>query len=455
MTSPSLRSFLDELRLDDDVATIKQTVDPVHELAAYLTELDRGPAIVFGDVRGSDYPVVGNVLATRRRLARAIATPLDGIEAAMLRAIDADDAPVEVTEAPCQQVIEPSPDLTTLPVPTFFEQETGPYITAGVVLARDPLTGAGNASFARLKVLDATTAMIGIAPNHHLSRMARRSTSGRLDVAVVIGAHPAVQLAACLYLDLGDDELRHVATLLGRPLEVVAATSVPLSVPAEAEFVLEGSIDVNDPVPEGLVSEFHGLYEDYGDGIRFTLSALTHRTDPLFQVVLPGWHAEHAYLGAIPIAAGLHRAVARVVPTVERVAVVEAGGGRLAAVIALHPGRAGQARRAMLAGWAEVSLVKQITIVDADVDPWDAIQVEHARVTRCRADRDVLVVPAMTADRSEPLEQVGTAAKIGFDATAKPDDRIEGFRAAAPPLATLERVRLVIDQQGLNPRRKS
>jgi 4-hydroxy-3-polyprenylbenzoate decarboxylase len=114
-----------------------------------------------------------------------------------------------------------------------------------VVIARDPVSGAGNASFARLKVLGAKSALIGIAPNHHLWRMAQRSPSGSLEIAVVIGAHPAIQLSACLYLDLGDDELLHAAALLGRPVEVVAARSVALRVPAEAEFVFEGTFDVH------------------------------------------------------------------------------------------------------------------------------------------------------------------------------------------------------------------
>ena len=448
----SLRDYIDELRRGNEILTVKQRVDPVHELAAYLALLDHGPAVMFDEVAGSEYPVLGNLLATRERIAAALSVPVEGIEAAMLRAAQADDAPAEISRAPCQEVIVTDPDLTALPVPTFFEAESGPYITAGVIIARDPVTGAGNASFARLKVLGARTAMIGIAPNHHLWQMARRSPDGRLEAAVVIGAHPAVQLAACLYLELGDDELHHVAALLGQPLEVVAGISVPLRVPAEAEFVLEGVIDTGEPIQEGLVSEFHGYYEDYGDGVRFTLSALTHRTDPLFQVVLPGCHAEHSYLGAIAIAAGLHRAIDRVVPSVERVAVVEAGGGRLAAVIALRQGRPGQARRAMLACWAEVSLIKQITVVDAGVDPWDAFQVEHARITCCRADRDIVLIPGMSADRSEPLEQDGTVAKIGYDATANSKDRAEGFTPAAPPESVLNRVRTALNHQGINPR---
>jgi 4-hydroxy-3-polyprenylbenzoate decarboxylase len=101
----------------------------------------------------------------------------------------------------------------------------------------------------------------------------------------------------------------------------------------------------------------------------------------------------------------------------------------------------------MMACWSSVSLIKQVTVVDAQVDPWDAVQVEHARVTLCRADRDIVVIPGMSADRSEPLESGGTVAKIGYDATAKPGDRVEGFAPAAPPSAVLARVRDTLERR--------
>ena len=127
-------------------------------------------------------------------------------------------------------------------MPRFFEREGRAYITAGVILARDPSTGRGNASFARFAILDGRTAMVGIAPNHHLALFSRRAAEAgkTLEIAVVIGAHPAIQLAACLYLGVGDDELDCAGSLLGRPVDVVPAKTVDLMVPADAELVLEG-----------------------------------------------------------------------------------------------------------------------------------------------------------------------------------------------------------------------
>jgi 4-hydroxy-3-polyprenylbenzoate decarboxylase len=322
-----------------------------------------------------------------------------------------------------------------LPIPRFFEREARPYITAGVILARDPETGLGNASFARFALLDSRTAMVGIAPNHHLALFSRRAAAaGRpLEIAVVIGAHPAIQLAACLYLGVGDDELECAGSLLGRPVDVVQAETVDLRVPADAELVLEGQIDANHTIDEGFVSEYHGMYEEYGPGFLATFSALTHRNDAIFQVIEPGYHREHIYLGALPIAASLFSAVAAVVPNVRDVAVTEAGAGRTDIVIQIAEPRPGQARRAMFAAFAAVSLVKRVTVVDADIDPWDAVAVEWARINRMKLERDLLLVPQAGTDRSEPMEEGGLVTKAGFDATAKPRDRVEGVDRALPP----------------------
>src|SRR5207302_1915333 len=119
------------------------------------------------------------------------------------------------TDAPVQEVALEAPDLARLTVPTFFTGETGPYITAGVIVAKDPVTDRGNLSFARLKPLGGNRAFIGIAPNHHLATLLRHAAERgeTLPIAVTFGHHPVVLLAATLYLGLGEDEL-HVAGAL-------------------------------------------------------------------------------------------------------------------------------------------------------------------------------------------------------------------------------------------------
>jgi 4-hydroxy-3-polyprenylbenzoate decarboxylase len=366
----------------------------------------------------------------------------------MLAALGNPLAPVEIAAPPCHQTAAEGPDLGRLPIPWFFEHETGPYITAGVIVARDGRGGAANLSIARLKPLGGARAMVGIAPNHHLAALARRAAARAetLPIAVTIGNCPAVLLASCLYLDLGVDELAHAGGLLGEAVQV-ARTVAGLAVPAHCEIVLEGRLDPGERVYEGLVSEFHGMYEDYGEGWVVTFDRLTTRRDPIYQAIEPGRYREHLLLGGTAIAAGLAAELRRVVPAVREVAVPEGGAGRLAAVVSLEPdARPGSAQRAMFAAWASVSLIRTVTVVDADIDPWDPVEVEWARTCFARPDRDLLVAPGGAADRAEPLELRGTVAKLGIDATRKPADRAD-HRVAAPPAETLASARLKLDRE--------
>jgi 4-hydroxy-3-polyprenylbenzoate decarboxylase len=439
----SIRPFLAELERQGALARIDKLVDPCFEVSAFLSAADAGPALLFEKVLGSNLRIAGNLLNSRERIATALDIDTLKILPRIREAIRAPLPPLEVVGAPVQSVVVTDAPLAALPVPRFFERESRPYITAGTIIARDPESGRGNLSFARLAVLDGRSAMVGIAPNHHLALFARRAAAaGRtLDIAVIVGAHPAIQLAACLYLGVGDDEMECAGRLLGEPVRMVRARTVDLQVPAEAELVLEGRIDANHPIEEGFVSEYHGMYEAYGPGYLTTFSALTRRDDAILQVIEPGYHLEHIYLGALPIAAGLFNAVAAVAPNVLDVAVTEAGAGRTDVVVQLAAPRPGQARRVMFAVFAAVNIVKRVTVVDDDIDPWDAAAVDWARTHRMRLERDLMLFPNAGADRSEPMENAGLVTKAGFDATAKSNDRAEGNERAQPPAAVRESVK--------------
>jgi 4-hydroxy-3-polyprenylbenzoate decarboxylase len=439
----SIRPFLAALEEDDALLRIPKEVDLAFELSAFLSAADAGPALLFEKVKGSGLRVAGNLLNGRARIAAALGiTPAD-IVPRIHEAIRSPVKPVQVANGRVQDVVVTDNPLSALPVPRFFEREARHYITAGVILARDPHTGKGNASFARFAIHDGKTAMVGIAPNHHLALFSRRAAEAgkALQIVVALGTHPAIQLAACLYLGVGDDELDCAGSLLGSPVRVVPAKTVDLMVPADAEIVLEGEIDARQPLEEGFVSEYHGMYENYGPGFRATFSALTHAQDAIYQAIEPGYHREHVYLGALPIAASLRSAIAAVVPNVRDVAVTEAGAGRTDIVVQLEAPRPGQARRAMFAAFAAVSLVKRVTVVDADIDPWDPVAVDWARVNRMKLERDLLLVPHAGTDRSEAMEDGGLVTKAGFDATAKSGDRAEGIERALPPQAQRDAAR--------------
>lgn len=204
--------------------------------------------------------------------------------------------------------------------------------------------------------------------------------------------------------------------------------------------MLEGVLDPDETVEEGPVSEFHGMYERYGAGYVVTFSMLTRRADAIWQAILPGYAAEHVLIGAVAIAAGLQRSLKGRIPSLRAVAVSAGGAGRLHAVLSLENARPGEARKAILAVWGAVNLIKQVTVVDGDIDPWSARQVEWVVATRMRPERDLIVVPGVQADRSEPLEQGGTVGKLGIDATIHAADRADWTPAQAPA-EVRERVR--------------
>lgn len=442
----SMRSFLASLDGAGELKAITVPVNAKFEVAACLAEADEGPALRFDDVVGARIPIVGNVLNSLERIARGLGTTAGALQGAIVAAAETPREHRVVASAPCQEEVVSNPVLLDeLPIPHFFEHERGPYITAGAIIAKDRHTGQANLSIARLLPLDANRAFVGIAPNHHLAVLARaaHARGETLDIAVCIGNHPAVLVASCLYLRLGDDELKIAGALLGEALEVARCLGSDLLVPAHCECVLEGTLDAGAPADEGIVSEFHGLYEDYGPGMTAIFSRLTRRRDPIFQVILPGYHREHCLLGGVAIAAGLARAARVSVPAVREVAVGMGGAGRLHAVVSLHQPRPGDARKAAFAVWASVNLVKQIVLVDDDVNPWDSTHVEWAIATRMKPDRDLIVVPGVRADRSEPLESEGTVAKLAIDATRREGDRSD-WRNAEPPELAIRRAKDVL-----------
>ena len=450
----SMRAFLSMLADAGDLVSIPEAINLDYDVAACLAETDAGPALQFQNVKGpvvAALPIVGNLLNSLPRLALGMGSAVHEMQTALIAAIEKPLRHQIVSSAPCQEHVVVTPSLLDeLPVPRFFEKEGGAYITAGAIVAMDRVSGQTNLSIARLMPLGGNRAFVGIAPNHHLAIFAHaaHARGEKLDIAVCIGNHPAVLIAACLYLGLGDDELPIAGALLGEPLEVIRCTQSALLVPAHCECVLEGSLDAGEPFMEGAVSEFHGMYENYGAGIVATFTHLTRRRDALFQVILPGYHPEHCLLGGVAIAAGLRRVVRNAVPSVREVAVGIGGAGRLHAVVSLSAPRPGEARKAMFAAWAAVNLIKQVIVVDDDIDPWNPLEVEWACATRSRPDRDYVVIPTVRADRSEPLEQGGTITKLGIDATRREGDRHD-WDLARPPSAALTRARDILRQHKL------
>ena len=447
----SLRSTLRDWESIGDLHYVDRPVDPRYELGAVLSLRKDGPAQFFRQVQGYDMPVVGNVLNTRERLARGLGLERSELQGACIAALDHGIEPMVVAEGPVQEAVRQGQvDIPALlPVPTWFERERGPYITAGVIVAKDPETGQRNVSIARLRVEGGDRLFAGIAPSHHLSELLRRAQARghHLEIAVAIGNHPAVLIASQMYVELGHDEYHVAGALLAEPLRLVRCRTVDLEVPAEAEIVLEGTLDPNETLEEGPVSEFPGFYVNYGAGHIGQVSAITHRQDAVFQAILPGYAPEHCLLGGVAIGATTCRALRRVMPNVRRVLITDGGMGRLHAIITLHNPQSGQGKRAIMLATGQVNLLKLVIVVDDDIDPEDWTQVEWAMATRMRSEQDIVIIPGASADRCEPLEENRTVTKVGIVATTRPGEAEPGgrFELARAPHDVLERVRRELD----------
>jgi UbiD family decarboxylase len=379
MGDQGMRGLLAALDAEGELHRIKRPVDPRFELACVLSMRKAGPAQLFERVADNPMPLVANLLNSRQRFARGLGIARNELQACCLRALRDPIVPAMVGAGPAQDVIHRTDiDLARmLPVPTWFERETGPYITAGVIVAKDPETGRRNMSIARLRLEGGARLMAGIALNHHLYRLAEKAkAAGRpLEVAVAIGNHPAVMLASQMYVDLGDDELAIAGGFLREPLRLVKCKTVDLEVPADAEIVLEGLLQPDKLIEEGPVSEFPGFYVRYGPGLGLDIACVTHRADAIYQAILPGFAPEHCLLGAVAIEAVVCHALQRVIPSVRGVFVTDGGMGRLHAIIKMHRPRLGEGKRAVLLAMGQVNLLKLVIVVEDDVDAEDWRQV--------------------------------------------------------------------------------
>jgi UbiD family decarboxylase len=443
----SFRGFLAALEQRGEVQRITREVDPRFELGSVLMLRDNGPVQVFENVSGHKIPVVAHVLNSRTRFADAFGVTRAQLDDRLQSALQNPIPPILVNEAPVQECVDNAPlDVgALLPVPHWFERERALYITAGVIVAKDPDTGRRNVSIARLRLEGGARLMAGIAPNHHLAILAAkaRERGQKLEIAVAIGNHPAVLLGSQMYVGLGEDEFDIAGGLLGEPIELVKCRTIDVEVPAHAEIVLEALLDAGDPIDEGPVSEFHGFYVDYGNGIAAHVQCITHREQPLFQAILPGYAAEHCLLGGVAIGVTLTRDLRRSIPSVRRVFITDGGMGRMHAVISMHRPRIGEGKRAIILAMGLVNLLKHIVVVEDDVDPEDARMVEWSLAARFRGEGDLVVLPEMRADRCDPVAQDQLITKIGLVATTRPGDGAPGTRSefARPPTAVLETVR--------------
>jgi 2,5-furandicarboxylate decarboxylase 1 len=401
--------------------------EPELEIAAVMKKFDsEDAAILFGDVAGHDVPVVGNVLSNKLNCEAAFGCDFRAIRTFIGRAIGSPLPPVVVERAPAhEEVHRNSFDIgAMLPVLTHTPDDGGRFITAGVIVARDPETQVYNASYHRLQLLGAQRTAIRLDYGRHL-RLAweRAKAKGEhLPIAVCIGADIALQYTAATMgsqMPENADELAVAGGLCGRPLPVAKAVSQDLLVPADTEIVLEGVIRCDETVREGPFGEFVGYLAHAEEMPIVEVTALTHRRRPVYHAI-NGYGRETIMLRKYVLEASLLKVLGAAVPCVIDAEMTAGGLHRFHAIIQVKkssPGHEGLQRNAILAAFGALKDLDLVIAVDHDIDIRDPQDVEYALATRMEASRDLIVVPQARGHEYVRVGDHGVIAKLGIDAT--------------------------------------
>jgi 2,5-furandicarboxylate decarboxylase 1 len=432
----SLRSFLEQMEEKREVLHVKDAVSTNFEIAYIMKSFDEnGPVLLFENVEDTETRIVANVCGTRKRICEALNTSQEQLYNRLLEALRSPRKPKIVDDGPVKEVME-EPDLLKIPVLTHFERDAGPYITAAVVHAKSLDGAIENVSIHRLQVLDERHLAIRLVPRHlyRLWKMAKEAETD-LDIAIAIGVHPAVMLAAASSPPFGVCEFDVANALLNDQLRLIKCKYVNACAPADAELVLEGRISASKEGPEGPLVDITGTYDIQRRQPMVEIVNVMHREDYIYQALLPSG-TEHKLLMGLPFETAIYEAVSKVVPKVYAVNLSIGGCGWLHAIISIEKQLDGDAKNALLAAFAAHPSLKHAVVVDSDINVYDLTEVEWAIATRFQASEDLLVIENVrgsTLDSSADQE-TGLTSKMGIDATkplSKPKEKFEKAKIPA------------------------
>jgi 2,5-furandicarboxylate decarboxylase 1 len=421
----TLRDWLDHLAARDRLAVIRPEVSLKFELAAIAKRFDGTKATLFPRPGGHAMSVVSGLVSDRQWVAEAM-----GVESSevLARFQDALLNPLpwkEVNSAPAQELVYRNVDLgMQLPLPIHNEHDNGAYITAGLCIARNPVTGVQNVSLHRLQLSGPNRLGALLLPRHtHMFYEMAERNGQPLDVAIVIGVDPLTLLSSQAIAPIDFDELTIAGALQGRPMPVVKCITSELRVPAEAEIVIEGRVLPKLRELEGPFGEFPQYYGEPAKRHVIEVTAVTQRKNAIFHTIVGGG-LEHLLLGGIPREATLLGHLRRSFPNVLDVHLARGGVCRYHLYVQIAKRQEGEAKNVMMGAFAGHYDVKHVIVVDEDVDIHNPAEVEWAVATRFQADRDIVIVPESQGSKLDPSTRNGVGAKMGMDAT-KPLDADE------------------------------
>ena len=372
-----------------------------------------------------------NVLV-RERLCKAFSIEPGELIDILAWAMDNPEEPVEVdhSDAAVLQNRQEEVDLRAIPIPWHHRADRGRYQSASIIIAQHG--GTRNVSFHRQYLRDATSCVSRFVPRHLKTMVdSAHSQGSEVSVCVVNAPDPTVLLAAAMSFNDHIDELKVAAALHrrihGTPLRVVTLDN-GIAVPADAEYAMEARI-TSDRSDEGPYVDITGTLDDVRQEAVIEYDSIHHRDEPVFHALIPA-EREHRTLMGLPRAPTIKKAVSEVV-TCTDVHLTDGGSGWLSAVVQIVPEEPGDGRRAIEAAIKGHGSMKQVVVVDTDIDIADPVRVEWALMTRWQPDRDTVILSDQKGSSLDPSRyEDGKTSKIGMDATIKAGSDDSAFRSA-------------------------
>jgi UbiD family decarboxylase len=429
----TFRSYINRLEENGQLITIADPISTDCEMSGVLKEFEPRNVLI-ERIQDSDFRAAGNIFPTKASFADYFGIHTNEIIPALIRAVEQRSSPNLVSEGACQEVILDTPDLNLLPILKHFENDGGRYITSGVIITKHPEYGS-NLDFHRCMQFSSTEMAVRVVKGRHFDAFLQ--DLGQVDVAVCVGCGPNVLAAAATSVEIGIDEMEIANTL--EPLDVVKGKTVDLLIPAEVEFVLEGTVYAERRHAEGPFVDLTETQDVVRQEPVFEVIAITHRKDAIWQALLPGG-LEHKLLMGMPREPTIFKSVNQVVRCID-VNVNPGGASWLHAIVKIDKQAADDGQRAIQAAFAGHSSCKHVFVVDEDIDIYNPLEVEWAMATRFQGDADMYVKEKERGSSLDPSAELGShlTTKIGFDLTKPLGEAGKPFEKVAYPQVDVER----------------
>ena len=429
-----LRDYLNGLDEKGLLKKIDVEVSKKLEISGILKEMEPTP-LMFNSVKESDFRVVGNVFCTKDVIASYFnVTPSDLIPM-LSRAILESSDPEVIKNAPCQEIIEPNVDLDKIPILYHCDRDGGNYISSAVVVTKDPDYGQ-NLDFHRAMQFSKDKFATRIVRGRNFHTFLEKN--GEVEVAFCVGNTPNVLIAGATSVEIGFDELK-IANAL-EPLNLVKARSVDLLIPAEAEFILEGKVILEEKHAEGPFVDLTETYDVIREEPVFEVKKITHRKDAIWQALLPG-ALEHKILMGMPREPTIFNKVNETGVKCLDVNISPGGSSWLHAIVQIDKKFEDDGRKAIEGTFAGHTSCKHAFIVDKDINIYNPLAVEWAMATRFQGDMRMVVKDKEAGSSLDPSAEPGTklTTKIGFDLTKPLLVKGKSFEIADFPKVNLDK----------------